>query len=101
MKPGRKTILAIAIPALAGTLVALPLGLIGFGFQTDESGSGHGAAGYAMLTITLTGPLIACGLLLASRTLRDRATTALLAALVIAYGAWGLLLRAIVHSGVR
>lgn len=92
--------MVVAAAVLAATLVAVPLGFLGFAYQGGEgSRAGHGAAGYTMIGLTLAGPLLSCiALTLAIRT-RPRVAVALLGTLVLAYAAWGVLLRAIVHSG--
>ena len=52
-----------------------------------------------MIGLTVAGPLLACIALTLAFRARSRAAVALLGVLVLAYAAWGLLLRAIVHSG--
>lgn len=91
------TVLTFA--GLVGALIAVPLGLLGFAYQR-ETALGHGLAGYAVLALTLTGPVAAVSAVRLAARGKPRAVRALVI-VVVMYAVWGGLLHAVVHYRIR
>jgi hypothetical protein len=96
-----RALASLALAALVGTLVGIPIGLLAFAYENEKTDPGHGLAGYAALVLTFAGPLVALVTLALAARGKSRAGAAVLAVLLIAYIGWAVLLRAIVHYGVR